>query len=127
MPLAPAIKQELLTTALRGSIVKLPSGRVDDLRKAGVLPDSRSTAASPETKSPPQVIETTFHRRVGSDDGILVQEGELGTVVAQRMYKMRCECGRSWFELELQKLVKCPACQRINLVSVWGSGSIHTS
>src|SRR2546430_9126243 len=29
----------------------------------------------------------------------------------QRVYKMRCECGRSWFELELPKFVTCPACR----------------
>jgi hypothetical protein len=50
------------------------------------------------------------------DDGIEVYEDELGTVSAQRLYKMRCECGRSWFELELPKLSKCPACLRLNLV-----------
>jgi hypothetical protein len=49
-------------------------------------------------------------------DGIEVFEDELGTVSAQRVYKMRCECGRSWFELELPKLSKCPACLRLNLV-----------
>jgi hypothetical protein len=127
MPPAPAIKQESRIRAPRGSIVKLPSGRVDEVRKTGVLSDSRGSSAASETKPPPQPIETTFHRRAGGDDGILVQEGELGTVMAQRMYKMRCECGRSWFELELQKLVKCPACQRINLVSVWGSSSVQSS
>ena len=36
--------------------------------------------------------------------GILVEEEELGSATAQRMYKMRCECGRSWFELELKLL-----------------------
>ncbi len=38
-----------------------------------------------------------------------VHEEELRTVTAQRMYKMRCECGRSWFELEVPKFVECPA------------------
>jgi hypothetical protein len=47
-----------------------------------------------------------------------VFEDELGTVSAQRVYKMRCECGRSWFELELPKLSKCPACLRLNLVVI---------
>ena len=48
--------------------------------------------------------------------GILVQEGELGSAIAQRFYRMRCGCGRSWIELELKKLVKCPACSRLNFV-----------
>jgi len=38
-------------------------------------------------------------------------------VTVQHVYKMRCECGRSWFELELPKFVKCPACHTLGLVS----------
>jgi len=51
-------------------------------------------------------------------DGIEVREEELGTVTAQRLFKMRCECGRSWFELELPRLIHCPACAKLNLVSI---------
>ena len=58
----------------------------------------------------------TRQRREGS--GIEVQEEELGTVTAQRLFKMRCECGRSWFELELPRLIQCPACAKLNLVSI---------
>ena len=50
-------------------------------------------------------------------NGITVSEEELGSVKAQRLYKMRCECGRSWFELELPTLVECPACKKLCLVS----------
>ncbi len=49
-------------------------------------------------------------------DGILVQEDELSSATAQPMYRMRCDCGRSWFELELKTLVSCPACLRLNRV-----------
>jgi hypothetical protein len=49
--------------------------------------------------------------------GIDVREEELGSVTAQRLYKMRCECGRSWFELDLPTLVQCPACTKLCLVS----------
>lgn len=49
--------------------------------------------------------------------GIEVHEEKWGMVTAQRVYKMRCECGRSWFELELLKFVRCPACQALGLVS----------
>jgi hypothetical protein len=49
--------------------------------------------------------------------GIEVREEELGTVTAQRMYKLRCECGRSWFDLDLPRLVQCPACAKLGLVS----------
>jgi hypothetical protein len=51
-------------------------------------------------------------------DGIEVREEELGTVTAQRLFKMRCECGRTWFELELPRLIQCPACEKLNLVSI---------
>ena len=51
--------------------------------------------------------------------GIDVREEELGTVTAQQVYKMRCECGRSWFELDLPTtLIKCPACAKLCLVSL---------
>jgi hypothetical protein len=49
--------------------------------------------------------------------GIEVLEEELGAIKAQSLYKMRCECGRSWFELELPRLMKCPACDKLGLVS----------
>jgi hypothetical protein len=55
--------------------------------------------------------------RVEAAPGIDVREEELGAVTAQRLYKMRCECGRSWFELELPTLVQCPACAKLCLVS----------
>jgi hypothetical protein len=55
--------------------------------------------------------------RPAGDSGIEVHEEQCGTVTAQRVYKMRCECGRSWFELELPKGVRCPACQKFGLVS----------
>ena len=49
--------------------------------------------------------------------GIEVREEKWCTVTAQHVYKMRCECGRSWFELELPRLVKCPACDKLGLVN----------
>jgi hypothetical protein len=51
-------------------------------------------------------------------DGILVQEEELSSASAQHLFRMRCDCGRSWFELELKVLVRCPACRRLNRVHV---------
>jgi hypothetical protein len=39
-------------------------------------------------------------------------------VKAQRVYQMRCECGRAWFELELPSLVQCPACAKLSAVSL---------
>lgn len=55
-----------------------------------------------------------FQPKQGS--GIEVQEEELSTITAQKIYQMRCECGRSWFELELSRLAKCPACSRLGVV-----------
>ena len=54
---------------------------------------------------------------IAPDSGIEVQEEEWGTVTVQLVYKMRCECGRSWFELELPRFVECPACHKLGLVS----------
>jgi hypothetical protein len=97
--------------------VKPRTARLGDIRAAGTRSGSRAVPPPRAAKEPQELLESAFHRRIGRDDGILVQEDELGLVKAQHLYKMRCECGRSWFELELPKLVKCPACQRINLVT----------
>ena len=40
-------------------------------------------------------------------------EQELCRITAQRVYVVRCECGRRWFELDLPGLVECPACHRL--------------
>jgi len=55
--------------------------------------------------------------QTAADGGIEVHEEEWGTVTVQHVYKMRCECGRAWFERELLKCVKCPACHKLGLVS----------
>lgn len=55
-----------------------------------------------------------------TDTGIEVHEEEWGRVSAQLVYKMHCECGRSWFELELLRFVECPACHKLGLVSHLG-------
>jgi Zn finger protein HypA/HybF involved in hydrogenase expression len=55
--------------------------------------------------------------QTATDSGIEVQEEELGTVTVQQLYKVRCECGRSWFELELPTFVECPACHKLSIVS----------
>jgi hypothetical protein len=56
-------------------------------------------------------------KRDQQDSGIQVREEPMRIVSAQRMYKMRCECGRSWFELECRQFVSCPACHQPGLVS----------
>ena len=50
--------------------------------------------------------------------GIEVREAQLGTIKAQRLFKMRCDCGRSWFDLELPTLAMCPACAKLGAVSL---------
>lgn len=79
----------------------------------------RVVPARSEAKSAPHTPRTAGPNRVPQKaEGIEVQEQELGQITAQRMYRMRCECGRPWFELELPRLVKCPKCHRLNLVSL---------
>jgi hypothetical protein len=78
-----------------------------------------NTAASPNaagsSKRAPSTLK--FRRREAEDSGIEVREEQMTAVSAQRMYQLRCECGRSWFELVVPKIVNCPACHKIGLVS----------
>jgi hypothetical protein len=74
----------------------------------------QQTATKDASSAPPVRVQ----RCIGeTESGIEVREEELGAITAQRVYKMRCECGRSWFELDLPKVVKCPACRKLGLVS----------
>jgi hypothetical protein len=75
-----------------------------------------NVAMKPSTQhSDNDLRKARFHLKNGG--GIEVREEELTSVTAQALYKMRCECGRSWFELELPQLVKCPACDKLGLVN----------
>jgi len=56
-----------------------------------------------------------------AETGMTVEEQELGLISAQGLYQMRCECGRSWFELSLPNLAKCPACNKVGVVRLLGS------
>jgi len=51
-----------------------------------------------------------------TDSGIEVHEERLCKVTVQRLYKMRCECGRLWVAVQLPKFVKCPACHKLGIV-----------
>jgi hypothetical protein len=69
-------------------------------------------------KRPARVPPTAGFRRTELQaNGMEVREERLATVTAQRMYKMRCECGRSWFELVCKQIVHCPACHQAGLVA----------
>jgi hypothetical protein len=50
--------------------------------------------------------------------GIEVCEEELSLIKAQLMYRMRCDCGRSWFDLQLPQLAACPSCTKKGMVVV---------
>jgi hypothetical protein len=74
-----------------------------------------------ETDAPLSKIRTIrshLQIRPPESSGIQVQEEELSLATAQCMYRIRCGCGRSWFELELKILVKCPACSKLNRVHI---------
>jgi hypothetical protein len=83
---------------------------LDDKDRRGPL----SGAGKHSVEQPPPSVVSLYMQ---PSPGIDVQEDELGVVTAQQVYRMRCECGRSWFELELRRLAQCPACHRLGLVS----------
>ena len=62
-------------------------------------------------------LDLYCQKREAIENGVQVLEEQLATVTAQRMYKLRCECGRSWFELVCPTIVHCPACHQAGLVS----------
>jgi hypothetical protein len=66
--------------------------------------------------TPPGTESANERFQLKQSGGIEVQEEELSTITAQKIYQMRCECGRSWFELELSRLAKCPACSKLGVV-----------
>lgn len=91
-------------TAHRGS------GRAANPAAGLSIVSAESDTATTSTRRGPASVSSM-------DSGIVVREEELIAVKAQRLFKMRCECGRSWFELELPKFVECPACKKLGLVS----------
>ena len=69
--------------------------------------------------SPSRPHRIQARRQIGqAADGIDVSEEQLGSVTVQPLYRMCCECGRSWLQLELPTLVQCPECAKLALVSV---------
>jgi hypothetical protein len=78
--------------------------------------DRTTQAGLEDPTGAPSSVATPW--RVEADSGIDVREEDLSIVEAQRLYQMRCECGRSWFELVLKTLVQCPACHKLGLVSL---------
>jgi hypothetical protein len=64
------------------------------------------------------VVSTYLNVVPTQNGGIEVHEERWATVSVslQFLYKVRCECGRSWFALERPRVVKCPACHKFGLV-----------
>ena len=85
-------------------------------RRAAANVEAVPGGAQDPSSPPPTRVK---RRGEDADCGIEVREEELSTVQAQQMYKMRCQCGRSWYELELRTFVQCPACHRPGLVSAY--------
>jgi len=99
-------------------VVNERSTHLGNFRQLGRRESLNVVPPQTATKNPSSVPVARAQRRSGeTDSGIEVHEEELGAVTAQRMYKMRCECGRSWFELELPRVVECPACRKLGFVS----------
>ena len=94
------------------------SSELDNYCRQETLTGVKSVAALKIVPSASGSLAAPIRRRKDPDDGgIQVREEPLATVSAQRMYKMRCECGRSWFELVCGTIVLCPACKRLGLIS----------
>lgn len=67
--------------------------------------------------SPTRPNRTPASRQAGHPaEGIDVREERLGSVTAQPMFRLCCECGRSWYELELPTFVRCPECAKLGVV-----------
>jgi hypothetical protein len=99
-------------------VVNERTTHLGNLRQLGRRVRVNVVPAQTAAKDPSSAPATRGQQRGGeTDSGIEVHEEELGAVTAQRLYKMRCECGRSWFEIQLPKVVKCPACRKLGLVS----------
>ena len=62
--------------------------------------------------SPGRQVSVQNAAAQATDGGIEVHEERLGRVIVQRLYRFRCECGRSWIAFVLPKFVKCPACHK---------------
>lgn len=99
--------------------MKERTARLPSIPEGSARGSLRVVPSRAEVKTAPQASRSAGPHRAGQKaEGIEVQEQELGQITAQCMYRMRCECGRPWFELELPRLVKCPKCHRLNLVSI---------
>jgi hypothetical protein len=63
-----------------------------------------------------RVVVQAAPPETATDGGPEVRREKLGKVAVQRLYRMHCECGRSWIALVLPKFVKCPACHKLGQI-----------
>lgn len=80
------------------------------------FPDTPMEHGHSATASPPRPAWRSFVSAAALSNGAAGEnneEPELCRITAQRLYLIRCECGRRWFDLELPALAECPACHRL--------------
>jgi hypothetical protein len=89
---------------MSATVLSFPDAPVDQGHgSSGLLP-------TPSWRS---FVTATGLQGLGAGEGMEVSEQELCRITAQRLYLIRCECGRRWFDLELPALAECPACHRL--------------
>jgi hypothetical protein len=48
--------------------------------------------------------------------GIVVEETEMGRATGQWVVRIRCGCGRRWFDVQMVKTARCPRCEMMAIV-----------
>jgi hypothetical protein len=69
-----------------------------------LLAESEVTEATPRVKRMPEGIE--------------VRERQVGLAAGQWVLRVRCQCGRSWFEVEEVHWATCPRCSLLVRVNI---------
>jgi len=69
-----------------------------------LLTDLEVAASAPKVKRMPEGIE--------------VREREVGVAAGQWVLRVRCQCGRSWFEVEEVHWATCPRCSLLVRVNI---------
>lgn len=69
-----------------------------------LLTDLEATANTPKVRRMPEGIE--------------VRERQVGLAAGQWVLRVRCQCGRSWFEVEEVHWATCPRCSLLVRVNI---------
>jgi len=84
---------------------------VDGAQLLRILEENQDQFSNPaEAASVPRITRMP--------DGIEVVEQRLGRAAGQWVMRVRCQCGRGWFELEAIHAATCPRCGLIVYVDV---------